>query len=122
MTDKQLLVLAARAAGIDGLKFRGSPQHKAEWVYDVKNAYEFTPWNPIEDDGDALRLAVTRNIFRCHMDLFHKFYEEEILNGLDNGSATRRAIVRAAAEVGKGMLTQDEFMAMFPGQFVENEK
>ena len=34
---------------------------------------------------------------------------------------TRRAIVRAAAEVGKGMLTQDEFVRMFPGRFDDEE-
>lgn len=32
-----------------------------------------------------------------------------------------RAIVRAAAEVGRGMLTHDEFVLMFPGRFEQEE-
>ena len=45
MTDHELLEMAAKAAGIaDGDVF-----------YDMDNDKE---WNPLTDDGDALRLAV----------------------------------------------------------------
>lgn len=54
-------------------------------------------WNPLNDDGDALRLAVDCKIIRCHMDLFHQFYDEEIENGLELHAATRWAFTRAAA-------------------------
>jgi hypothetical protein len=60
-----------------------------------------TWWRPLEDDGDALRLAVKLKVFLCHQYLFHKLYEEEVANGLDEPAATRRAIVRAAATLGK---------------------
>ena len=67
-------------------------------------------WNPLDDDGDALRLAV-----KCKLDLFlHELGAlvndgnglgielEERLAG-DPYAATRRAIVRAAAEIGREM-------------------
>ena len=56
MTDKELLELAARAAGIVGVNgvypiFRGASQ---DW-----NSEHWTEWNPLADDGDAFRLAAT---------------------------------------------------------------
>jgi hypothetical protein len=138
-TDRELLELAAKAAGLDTThkmnaeRLRISPPVDALWVK-FPNGKFATGWNPLTDDGDALRLAV-----RLHFDLrFHwngcddqydeveaythgakKDASEEIgfyLNGgqLDEFAATRRAIVRAAAEVGKGMLSHDEFALMFP--------
>ena len=100
MTDKELLELAAKAAGID-LKMTTEKYKDGSVCY---------AWNPLTNDGDALRLAVTLNL---SMDLF----EDVILVGLvannndaeqlsedtfpDPYAATRRAIVRAAAEIGK---------------------
>jgi hypothetical protein len=91
MTDREMLELAAKAAGIDyytRAQSGGMLTDNGEW-------------NPLDYNGAALRLAAMRKIFRCHMDLFHKFYEEEIANGLDEPAATRRAIVRAVAEIGR---------------------
>ena len=53
MTDKELLELAAKAAG-----------YEARWFGDVfcrdtkLEPYPWRGWNPLTDDGDALRLAV----------------------------------------------------------------
>lgn len=69
-------------------------------------------WNPLVDDGDALRLAVTLRI-DIHFDKQSEaspwmvccdwdFYEPFDAPGCD-GEATRRAIVRAAAEIGQQM-------------------
>lgn len=85
MIDRELLELAASAAGIasDGLG----------GFYDSE--YDKT-WSPLSDDGDALRLAVKLGI-----DVFpwqNKVHDQRTI-GI--GAATRLAIVRAAAEIGK---------------------
>jgi len=94
VTDHELLEMAAKAAGIaDGDVF-----------YDMDNDKE---WNPLTDDGDALRLAVKLeielwfgngglNASGMSMDI-----EEDY--GEDPAAATRRAIVRAAAAIGEAM-------------------
>ncbi len=68
-------------------------------------------WNPLTDDGDALRLAVKLNlsirfdgviaaVTAEWADDFDGYWWNEWLLK-DAAAATRRAIVRAAAEVGK---------------------
>lgn len=96
MTYREMLELAAKAAGytLDG----------------DTSAYEFTlggiEWNPITDDGDALRLAVKLqlNIYCCAVrpSVDGIDHYEEPANG-DPYAATRRAITRAAAEIGRSM-------------------
>lgn len=102
MNDRELLELAAKAAGVD--KYVWSPvaqQHDDDWAGSTPIV-----WNPLADDGDALRLAV-----KLRIDIIH--YQSGVLaelignddcheeNGTDPSAATRRAIVRAAAEIGK---------------------
>jgi len=114
MTDKELLELAARAAGykFDSTEpFEISKEHKGE-------TYWFE-WNPLIYDGDALRLAVKLNIGHgaytasdltehCCAYLNHrsvlKFHRVYVTLGDDPYAATRRAIVLIASEVGKEML------------------
>ena len=106
MTDKELLELAAKAAGID-LGY-WSPTYNAYWTGEY--------WNPLTDDGDALRLAVKlglaiRVLEKCvfvesdpETLLGQSQYSElEMYGNSDPYAATRRAIVRAAAEIGKAM-------------------
>lgn len=90
MTDRELLELAAKAAGIDMQQHCG--------------------WHPLYDDGDALRLAVK---LEMQIDLRHSFHTVRVYGAaegrIDEGAkdpyaATRRAIVRAAAEIGKEMI------------------
>ncbi len=90
-SDKELLKLAAKAADV--------PDANIEFV-----------WNPLTQDGDALRLAVklkmdviqfskgVRVDGKNHEDWYESHYEE---HEDDPNAATRRAIVRAAAEIGK---------------------
>jgi hypothetical protein len=111
MTDRELLELAAKAAGIE------------LWHEDVftngltqkVNDNGVLRWHPLTDDGDALRLAVK-------LGLLVSIQQEELLGdvevhifpegrprgkflveplGSDPYAATRRAIVRAAAEIGR---------------------
>jgi len=105
MNDKELLELAARAFGIDVI----GPMGNSGLVL-----FSGRRWNPLSDDGDALRLAVKLNIdisFDEEAGLvsvlspgassFKSIIVEDINN--DWYEATRRAIVRAAAEIGKAM-------------------
>jgi len=107
MTDRELLELAAKAAGLTNPQYEQSVA--ANWnIYhgDIVDPREC--WNPLADDGDALRLAVKIGFVMSASEKFVKVsltWSREILeyaNG-DILSATRRAIVRAAAEIGKGM-------------------
>jgi hypothetical protein len=105
MTDRELLELAAKAAG----------ELTPSWY--GNDAYfdgVLSRWNPLDDDGDALQLAVKLRIdldqyadsVRClrSEDFDDSEGTEAIENlGKDPYAATRRAIVRAAAEIGKGM-------------------
>jgi len=101
MNDRELLELAARAAGYTLIEhYAGLPLIAAEL-----NA----AWNPLTDDGDTLRLAVTLGL-SVHVSLHAKethvygphSFAGEVHND-DTCAATRRAIVRVAAEIGKGM-------------------
>ena len=106
MTDRELLKLAAKAAKLDPLSIYANGTHLLD--------PDGTEWNPLTDDGDALRLAVKaglRDYFGIEVHKTasqctafepweHCEYEE---HNKDPYAATRRAIVRAAAEIGKGM-------------------
>lgn len=95
MTDRELLVLAAMAAGIaDGDVF-----------YDMEREQV---WNPLTDDGDALRLAVKLHMLvdigcgGCSVRFGNRHTPAHSLSEFgDPSTATRRAIVQAAAEIAK---------------------
>ncbi len=100
--DLELLKVAAKAADYDQVRFGTDDIF---WVLGEEN--DWVVWNPIRDDGDALRLAVKLGI-TLHID--GNFVGAESRMGFsieahfdDPYIATRRAIVRAAAEIGKGM-------------------
>lgn len=113
MTDKELLELAAKAAGIE---IRGNAN---KWIAQGVTELDLlvwndrggdSVWNPLTDDGDALRLAVKlRMMVDCvrGADVIEIFVNGEIrhigidITDPDSYAATRRAIVRAAAEIGK---------------------
>lgn len=104
MTDRELLELAAKAASIDVeyLDKRGFEGRRdaPKAFYHRIGIHE---WNPLTDDGDALRLAVKLSIFNGAD--FYKFRMHERIGnqGKDDCYATRRSIVRAAAEIGKSI-------------------
>lgn len=108
MTDRELLVLAAKAAGFDG--FISEWTHGPDWVIPGDDPIT---WNPLTDDGDALRLAAKLKI-DIEWQATNPFPEPrvEAYQRNDEGSYFcadepeenyRRAIVRAAAEIGKAM-------------------
>lgn len=102
MNDRELLELAAKAAGFIEFTWRTEIGPRARKVDGVAS-----DWNPLADDGDALRLAVKLSI---HVLRFESMATAiQCLRGFgcderDDGdpyAATRRAIVRAAAEIGR---------------------
>lgn len=108
MEDRELLELAAKAAGYTDIDFNGPYPTRVIGHDDDFDCNVYTRWNPLTDDGDALRLAV-----RLRIDLY--FNEDAYLvqanpqntrherceqYGKDMGAVTRRAIVHAAAAIG----------------------
>lgn len=121
--DRELLELAAKAVGIDGTHCEFTLVPSGTVITGIGNPYTFSLsmklWNPLTDDGDALRLAVKLhldiNAYPCTDEVAatqhnHGKYCEGIINRCferfasdDPYAATRRAIVRAAAEIGKNL-------------------
>lgn len=104
MTDRELLEFAAKAAGID---LYGMSYMEGNYFYGNNK-----DWSPLVNDGDALRLAVKLGLL---VDVWlqqkvciasnqgEDLVDARVEFGTDPYAATRRAIVRAAAEIGKGM-------------------
>ena len=97
MTDRELLELAAKAAGKD----IDLSRYDEDWGFAIRHMAKW--WNPLTDDGDALRLAVKLrmcvNIWKYFVDADGEVVDYQN----DPYEAARRAIVRAAAEHGKAM-------------------
>ncbi|EMD8986177.1 hypothetical protein VW608_005849 [Pseudomonas aeruginosa] len=107
MNDRELLELAARAAGYVVRWHDDTLTHgPAFTIEDPENPYVFKIWNPLTDDGDALRLAVKlrTSIFLASNNTACESVGDDYWfdDGID-AAAARRAIVRAAAEIGKSM-------------------
>ena len=105
MNDRELLELAAKAAGWDHWDWFAAPGIN---VYDADGRHSHL--NPLADDGDALRLAGKLNLW-LHVEEYGASArraggawlgcEAHLHGGIE--AAARRAIVRAAAAIGKEM-------------------
>ena len=119
MTDIELLELAAKAAGYKKYyshylgrdSFVTYDDEYYSEVYERRVVGEKTlDWNPLTDDGDALRLAVKLKLSvwfeeRESHQWTHIIWVSPVFEPYvgDVSAATRRAIVRAAAEIGRQM-------------------
>lgn len=118
MTDQELLRLAAKAAGHPDAKYVENFCNPCWFgpksgVFIGRDCGEHYIWNPLEDDGDALRLAVRVGFSvgyayagRKHQDWSYAYAGSKQVSALevsDPCAATRRAIVRAAAAIGERM-------------------
>lgn len=124
MSDRELLELAAKAAGMESYVWRDDREsmfhYNSKMMCWYRDSYsDLIEWNPLTDDGDALRLAVKLHIgldvYNGHVEAnwcdfarseerFTQEFCDESFEGLGaKQSATRRAIVRAAAEIGKSL-------------------
>jgi hypothetical protein len=122
-TDRELLELAAKAAGLNNLIFnhgQTNAYHAGSLKY-MTEKHHHTPWNPLNDDGDALRLAVDLKLGVTYGGKYFfddgpmtfcgeywdanesRYFKAFVKHESDPRAATRRAIVRAAAEIGKAM-------------------
>lgn len=126
MNDHELLELAAKAAGVNLVR-KLLPAFGGGEVEEYFNQFDdgrIGCWNPLTDDGDALRLAVKLNLnihtpspwftnnddhLYCDASWWDGHAENwrsvnfKLSEGGDPYAATRRAIVRAAAEFGRRM-------------------
>jgi hypothetical protein len=97
-TDRELLELAAKAAGLGfTVPVFGVPPFMGLRL--IGGAL----WNPIIDDGDALRLAVKLDLTVMIGAVRDVSGQLSLDKSEDDLEATRRAIVRAAAEIGRNM-------------------
>jgi hypothetical protein len=131
-TDRELLELAAKAAGME-LQWheRGIDSDDIPDMWDEEYCYVPTAkppndrrasdkgqgiiWSPLTDDGDALRLAVKLklNITFVGDSVCADWHSRDAspsgwAYGASDEAATRRAIVRAAAELGRGIAVKQE--------------
>lgn len=118
--QRELLELAAKAAGYD-LKWHTKADIGMNDVYLIDldpsvqhfrwKTHPYNVWDPINDDGDALRLAVRigiqitqyRPTDRNTVGSVSTYYDKEFVESYKPAgemAATRRAIVRAAAMLG----------------------
>lgn len=118
-TDRELLELAAKAAGMMVLPHNEPwPRDAKGWFYNehggggmfAKLDGIHTRWNPLADDGDAFRLAIQLKIdlrFQRDGDVYvdagdcDAYTVYLIDHAGDYAAATRRAIVKAAASIGR---------------------
>lgn len=110
-TDRELLELAATAAALEFHWIRLD----SGWLMQASEpgSRSEESWNPLVNDGDALRLAVKLNLATvfhpvlgqalCRpywsTDMGKESREDVEKHANDPYAATRRAIVRAAAEI-----------------------
>lgn len=118
MTDRELLELAAKAAGY-WLRSEREPDFDdgKVWISDqdidgVKYYPNWSVFDPLIDDGDALRLAIDARVnieFADDEDdapiviAGDRYNQVQECLAPDFKAKTRLAIVRAAAEIGKAM-------------------
>lgn len=114
MTDRELLELAASAIGLEGYEWVESPFDCGLFKRNFEDCGLELPtqsFNPLDNDGDALRLAVRLELEVCSFkgksysgNVDTTFNQHQVLHSecSDPCAATRRAIVRAAAEIGRG--------------------
>lgn len=102
MTDRELLEAAAKAAGLIHLGHCANGLKAA--VPHLECGYDY--WDPLTDDGDAMRLAVSlglsimfdRNSVQVSASGDGEYCAAFAMEPIDSSEgATRRAIVRAAA-------------------------
>ena len=112
MDDRELLELAAKAAGfglVDEIGIIDHCETRGFWANVSPGLW--TWWNPIASNSDAFMLAVKLGMPIQHGGSYVAAYAGKSVmaeqfterHEKDPYAATRRAIVRAAAEIGKAM-------------------
>lgn len=111
MTDIEQLKLAAKAADYGFVYKRRISNDAHEWTSEDGMLWQ---WNPLLDDGQALRLAVKLGV---EIYVYESSTEAVAVKNIEAGTAvgfeiphnndpykaTRRAIVKAASHIGKSL-------------------
>lgn len=104
--DRELLEFAAKAAGIRLNISDGAGDERYLWITDAVTGKN---WDPLTDDGDALRLAVKLRLSTGYAGVptIHAVWAGngvvDAVEPFEGAQSLRKAIVRAAAEIGKAM-------------------
>ncbi len=114
--DIELLELAALAVGINGFYAKNFDDWYEEGIIYTDEYDCNCSWNPLVNDDDALRLAVNLRLPVVHYSVTSEGKDRVVAGQTgvpikydgDPYAATRRAIVRAAAEIGKELLSKKE--------------
>ena len=96
MNDRELLEMAAKAAGYTIKDYYDVNGGWWSWCHELKNY-----WHPLTDDGDALLLAITLptiNISAIIMAAWQAHNDD-----ISRRAYVRREVTKAAAEIGRGM-------------------
>lgn len=109
-TDRELLELAAKAAGITILRSRLDDPMWRDMLLAQRHSEHAgiaVGWNPLTSDGDAHQLGAKLRISVLFQHDWLMAYRADYTareRDLENvGVSLRRAIVRVAAEIGKDM-------------------
>ncbi len=112
MTDRELLELAAKSAG---LSVKYEEAHSCYWI-ELGQGIPIDVWNPLDHDGDALRLAAVLRLIVStqESEAWAQFLGIEgefitIKEPIENDlcAALRRAIVRAAAAIAVALAAKE---------------
>jgi len=124
MVHSELIELAAKGARINVKKDLSGVWRNCTRMPPGFCIFDAKPWNPLEDDGDALRLAVKLemkiNISQGNVQVRYKEDAPLVFvrTGINTAEATRLAITRAAAEIAKVPMSEQQFeSAMRTSQF-----
>ncbi len=98
MTDRELLELAAKAA-----QYEISAHQNRKINRDLLFILGGKNWNPLNDDAAAFQLMVELELFDIDECLVNLAIKENDSQHINKSKATRRAIVMAAAEIGKAI-------------------
>lgn len=113
MNYKEMLEFAAKAADMDLL-----PHCNSHLDNRFLFTFNGTNWNPLTDDGDALRLAATLDMeitinrideYTQATGGYHGEYTCRESHGKDLYASTRKAIVRTAAKIGGSEICNNKF-------------
>ncbi len=111
MTDQQLLEAAAKAAGLaveSWIAWGGAWAYHREAPANEEGEFPIFRWDPLEDDGDAFRLAVKLRMDVVQFTIAVRVSAPQLpddyylAHDADPLAATRRAVVRAAAAMAQG--------------------
>lgn len=102
MNDRELLELAAKAAGVQIATWSNCQAGG----FQTQDSAQGKFWNPLTDDGDAFRLAVRLKLIlepaltQCNDVTYTHVGYSELPNAVD---AMRAAIVQCAASIGAAL-------------------